>query len=124
MKKIDRSWPPTRKVGYSPIALMKRLDAWLRQGSLVWLRDFDGECALSVAYHSQSSGFYISHRVWPYEGRVVLKEDGNVDTDNLFVVQWIAADDTNKVFMYMKNTETYLQPLPELDAILAREKSV
>jgi len=56
-----------------------RIWAFLTNGRLIYLRDFDGETALSIAYVNQW-GELCAKRFWPFSIRTVrLLPDGIVD---------------------------------------------
>ena len=62
--------------------------AWagLTGGKLVWLRDSDGECTLSIA-RTDPFGVMYAERWWPFRvRRVRLLPEGVVDGG--YVVEW------------------------------------
>lgn len=63
--------------------LIKRLWCWLTGGELVWLRDFDGEATLSIAYVNPW-GERIAKRLL---SNVVLNDDGSTRGAS-YVKQW------------------------------------
>jgi hypothetical protein len=101
-------WPPKQKVGLS---ILKRIDAFLKKGKLVWLRDFDDVQFLSVAF-TGSNGLRYAYRIWPHYHLVILNDDGTVspqkdDNEYEYVRHWIWANETDKIYMFMQNSEKY-----------------
>lgn len=55
-----------------------RFWAWLTNGKLVWLQDFDGEVTLSIARPNPFGGM-VAERHWPFNIRkVYLLPNGDV----------------------------------------------
>lgn len=106
----ESPWPPKRPIG---VALPQRIDAFLRRGRLVWLRDYDEVHALAVAV-TDAEGVRYAYRIWPCYRRLVLEDDGTVFCDDekaKYVRHWIWADQTDMVYMLMKNSEKYAEPM-------------
>lgn len=104
----ETPWPPKRAIGLS---LFKRLDALLRNGRLIWLRDYDETQSLAVAVGVPGDRY--TFRIWPCYRRLDLNEDGTVtskDDKAKYVRHWIWAGDTDKVYMLMENSEKYAEP--------------
>jgi hypothetical protein len=58
--------------------MIKRIWCWITGGELVWLRDFDGDVTLSIAY-TNAWGEKFAKRWWPTNIRIVrLLDDGKV----------------------------------------------
>lgn len=69
--------------------LIKRLWCWLTGGELVWLRDFDGEIVLSIAY------------VNPWRERVAKRNSHTVILND---------DGSTKGVSYVKQWKPYKKP--------------
>lgn len=74
--------------------LWAKLWARLTGGTVVWLRDFDGEIILSVA-RRDPFGNLRADRWWPFSlYKVILHDDGSVTKPggrSSYVKEWIAA---------------------------------
>lgn len=106
----ENPWPPKRSAG---LALPKRIDAAIRGGQLVWLRDYDEVHTLAVAV--EIDGVRHAYRIWPCYRRLVLNDDGSVSSETekaAYTRHWIWADQTSMVYMLMENSEKYAEPLP------------
>jgi hypothetical protein len=105
-------WPPRHGPGIDLISLFKRAEAIGRRGKLVWLRDVDEVHTLAVAYED-SEGQLIAHRQWPNHRPIILNEDGTVKSKDdgkvPYCKHWIAARDTDMIYMLMQNSDTYLE---------------
>ncbi len=105
----DAVWPPRIDIERGPLELIKRIEAKLSGGMLVWLRDYDEVQTLAVAHHKAKG--LVAARFWPGFRHVILNDDGTVTAtekdQSEYVRHWIAVDPTEKTFMLMKNSETY-----------------
>lgn len=70
--------------------MIKRIWCWITGGELVWLRDFDGEVTLSIAY-TNPWGEKCAKRWWPTSIRTVRRLDGG-KVDGGFVEGWKPAN--------------------------------
>ena len=110
----ENPWPPKRGAGFRFFDLIKRFEALIRSGKLVWLRDYDECQTLAVAVIDKRTSQRYAYRIWPCYRRIVLNDDGTIGTDDRqpkYVRHWIEVDQTRKVFMLMQNSEIYAEPL-------------
>jgi hypothetical protein len=112
---VARAWPPTAKPDMRFMNVLKRIECFLRRGQLIWFRNADDSSTLAVAY-TDPVGQKYAYRHWPDSLKVYLNEDGSVHAEarkGEYVRHWIAADDTNMIYMMLQNSEVYLAPLEE-----------
>jgi hypothetical protein len=114
---IRNAWPPRHNPPMTFINFMKRIECFIRRSKLVWLRGIDDTVVLAVAY-TEFDGRRYAYRWWPDGVKVYLNEDGTVEQvsakkDEVYVRHWIAEDETNKIYMWLQNSEVYLEPLED-----------
>jgi len=109
-------WPPRRKPGWSAMAIIKRIQAFITGGQLVWLRDHDEIQSLAVANLARDGKLY-SARFWPGFRALRLNENGTVvclDNENgKYTRNWVATDESKMIFMAIQNSEVYAEPLKD-----------
>lgn len=109
-------WPPRRKPGWGFMSTIKRIQALISGGQLVWLRDHDETQTLVVANRARDGKLY-SARYWPSFRSVQLNDNGTVlcldKANGSYVRNWVACDESKMVFMAIQNSEIYANPLAD-----------
>jgi hypothetical protein len=104
------AWPP-RCTPFTIANLLVRFESLIRNGTLIWLRDIDERQTLRAAVKNKKDELIV-YRWWPNYIPLVLNDDGSVTSvapkRAPYTRHWIAADQTNKIYMLVKNSETYL----------------
>lgn len=67
--------------------ILMRIWAFITRGRLVWLRDMDGECTLSIA-RATPFGDVMAKRHWPFNIMNVRLNPDRTVADGLYVVEW------------------------------------
>jgi hypothetical protein len=77
--------------------MLTRLWALLTGGTLVWLKDYDGEVTLAIA-RRDPWGELTANRLWPWGTRIVrLNDDGTAGSDSTcYVRKWRKYNDQDQ----------------------------
>lgn len=106
-------WPPKKGPAPTPGNLVKMVEAFLTRGKLVFLRDFDDRLTLAVARRNKD-GILVAHRKWPNFRPLTLMDDGHVQSGTqsaIYVAHWIPARQTERVYAFMANYDTYAEKI-------------
>ncbi len=109
-------WPPRRGLPKTWIAaaiVCNRM--FCKSGRLIWFRNRFGDHDLGFSFNR--GGKTLAYRWWPRFRLVELHEDGTLTSMHEghaeYSDQWIAFRDTDKIYMFMQNSETYNMPFED-----------